>query len=385
MNDSADKEQHPSGRQIARGAAWMILFKMLDKGIGLVSTLILARLLVPADFGLVAMATAVLAFTQLMGAFGFDSALIQRQNVQREHYDTAWTFNVLVGVFTAIVLVALCVPMAGFYKDDRLIAILLVFGLASLIGGFENIGTVAFRKELNFRNEFKFLASKRIVSFVVTLALAWMLQSYWALVAGSVTGRLMSVWISYQLHPFRPRFSLAAKADLMHFSKWIFLSSLINFFTSRSTDFVLGRTVGSHELGIYNIGLEIASMPSTELIAPINRAVYPVYAKLAPDPVALREQFITIFGLICLVGFPVAGGLFRRRGSVCSRGAGREVAGGDSAHPDLHRLRTDRCLAIESVPGDRCHREAPGQHRSFRLPDGDHASPDHLGKPCGMA
>lgn len=308
-----EHDQKPSPmlkNQAARGAAWMVMFKAVDKSIGLLSTLILARLLVPADFGLVAMATAVLAFTQLMGAFGFDSALIQRQDVRREHYDTAWTFNVVVGVLSALVLLVLAVPMASFYNDDRLVAVLIVFSASSLIGGFENIGTVAFRKDLHFRAEFWFLASKRLVSFAVTIALALMFRSYWALVAGGVVGRLMSVWISFRLHPFRPRFSLAAKDDLMHFSKWIFLSSLINFFSSRSTDFVLGKTVGSHELGVYNISLEIASMPSTELIAPINRATYPVYAKLLPDPEALHRQFMVIFGFICLIGFPVAAGLF---------------------------------------------------------------------------
>nr|WP_315244060.1 lipopolysaccharide biosynthesis protein [uncultured Albidiferax sp.] len=299
-----------SGNQIAKGAAWLMLFKMVDKGVGLVSTLILARLLTPADFGLVAMATAVLAFSQLMSAFGFDSALIQRQEATREHYDTAWSFNVVFGVSIASLLVALSVPMAQFYGDPRLVAILIVLGFSALVGGFENVGTVAFRKDLNFRSEFHFLVAKRIATFVVTVGLAITLKTYWALVAGALAGRVMSLWISYRLHPFRPRFSLAARHDLMHFSKWIFLSSLIGFFTGRSTDFVLGRTVGSTGLGIYNVALEIASMPSTELIAPLNRAVYPVYARLASDPEALRARFLEVFGIICLIGFPVSGGLF---------------------------------------------------------------------------
>lgn len=299
-----------SGRDMAKGAAWLMAFKVVDKAIGLVSTLVLARLLAPADFGLVAMATVVVAFTQLMGAFGFDSALIQRQDANRGHYDTAWTFNVIFGVGAAVVVAVLAVPMAKFYRDDRLIAIMLVLGVGALAGGFENIGTVAFRKELDFRSEFRFLLVKRVASFTVTMVLAFSLRSYWALVIGSLTGQILSALISYQLHPFRPRLTLVARADLMHFSKWIFLSSLIGFFSSKSTDLILGRTVGSHGLGVYNIASEIAAMPSTELIAPLNRAVFPVYARLAGDMAELRTRFLSVFGLICLISMPVSFGLF---------------------------------------------------------------------------
>lgn len=299
-----------SGRQIASGAAWMMLFKIVDKGIGLISTLILARLLMPADFGLVAMATAVLAFTQLMSAFGFDTALIQRQDASRPHYDTAWTFNVIFGSVIAVLLLLLSVPTAHFYGEPRLTPILIVLAAGTLVGGFENIGTVAFRKELDFRSEFRYMLFKRLASFVVTLTLAFTLRSYWALVVGIVTGRAASVWISYRLHPFRPRLSLAKSADMMHFSKWIFVSSLIQFLQNRSTDFILGRTVGSHGLGVYNIAFEIASMPASEVIAPINRAAYPAYARLAVDPSALLERFLSIYAVISMVCFPIVALLF---------------------------------------------------------------------------
>ena len=127
---------HATGGQIARGAAWMMGFKLFDKSIGLISTLVLARVLTPADFGLVAMATAVVALLELMGAFGFDSALIQRQNTDRRHYDTAWTFNVMFGVSIATMLVLLAVPAAGFYHEPRLELMLPALAVGALIGGF---------------------------------------------------------------------------------------------------------------------------------------------------------------------------------------------------------------------------------------------------------
>ena len=296
----------------------MMGFKLLDKSVGLVSTLVLARVLTPADFGLVAMAMAVVALVGLMGAFGFETALIQRQNTDRNHYDTAWTFNVLFGVGVAAVLLVLAVPAASFYREPRLQLMLPALAVGALIGGFANIGTVAFHKELDFRKEFKFLLTKRLASFAVTVTLALIFQNFWALIAGTVTGSLMAVFISYVLHPYRPRLTLAARGDLMHFSKWLFISNLIQFLHSRSTDFILGRTVGSHGLGVYNIANEIAAMPSTELVAPLNRAVYPAYARLASAREKLWERFLEVFGIISLLAFPIAVGLYCVSGLVVS-------------------------------------------------------------------
>jgi len=299
-----------TGRQIVKGAAWLMGFKLLDKSIGLISTLILARLLTPSDFGLVAMAVSIVALLELMGAFGFDSALIQRQDTQRSHYDTAWTFNVIFGASIALLLVVAAIPAAAFYREPRLELMLPAMAVGALVGGFENIGTVAFRKELNFRMEFIYLFIKRIVVFVVVVLLAYTLRSFWALIWATVAGKCMAVLISYRLHPYRPRLSLAARGDLFGFSKWLFLSNLIQFLHSRSTDFILGRTVGSHGLGVYNLAAEIAAMPSTELIAPINRAVYPAYAQLANVRDKLLARFLEVYGLINLISFPVALGLF---------------------------------------------------------------------------
>jgi O-antigen/teichoic acid export membrane protein len=103
---------------------------------------------------------------------------------------------------------------------------------------------------------------------------------------------------------------LQAKGDLLHFSKWLFISNCIYFLQGKTMEFVLGRTVGAHALGIYNIGAEIATMPSTEMIAPINRVIYPAYAKLSKDLEQLQKRFIEILQMICAIGFPVAIGLF---------------------------------------------------------------------------
>lgn len=294
---------------LARGAGLMMALRLVERGIGLASTLILARILTPGDFGLVAMAMSVLTLIELMGAFGFDVALIQRQDAQRRHFDTAWTYNVLFSASVALLLL-LCAPFAAeFYREPKLRLVLSVLALGALVQGCENIGTVTFRKQMNFGQEFRFLLSKKLVSFAVTMALAFTLRNYWALVGGIIVGKLCAVLLSYRMHPFRPRFSLAASRDLFHFSKWLLVSNLILFLQNKSDSFILGRTVGAHDLGLYNVASEIAVLPSTELIAPINRAAFPAYAAQAADLEALRAKFLSVFSVIGLLAFPMSVGL----------------------------------------------------------------------------
>ncbi len=287
----------------------MLLARFAERCLGLVSLLILARVLVPADFGLVAMAISVIAFVELAGTFGFDLALIQREHPTREHYDTAWTLQVAFGLLCAGIIVVLAYPSSWFFNEPRLIPIMLVLAIGRAMQSFENIGTVDFQRQMNFARDFAFSAWKKVISFVVTVTLAVALESYWALIAGTLAGRLAGLTLSYTMQPYRPRFSLAARADLFAFSTWVFLVGLASFATQRTSHFVVGRQLGPAALGLYTVGSEIALLPATDLIAPINRAVFPGYARMASDPGTLRQGLVDILGAIWIIALPAGFGV----------------------------------------------------------------------------
>lgn len=291
-------------RKMAKGAAWLVLFRLTDRGIGFVSTLILARLLVPGDFGLVAMATALLAALELLGAFSFDLALVQNQQADRRHYDTVWTFAASFGVFKALALCALAAPMAAFYAEPRLEALVYAVALCTLVHGFDNVGVVSFQKELQLHKEFWFGLQRRLVGFAVTMLLAFWLRSYWALIGGMLATRVASLVASYLMSSYRPRLSFAAAAELFGYSKWLLLNNLLIFLNNRGMDFVIGKVGGARALGLYSVAYEIANLPTTELVWPIQRAVFPGYAKLAHDRNELRRAFIQVIGLVALITIP---------------------------------------------------------------------------------
>jgi len=204
---------------MAKGAAWTVFMRMAIRIIGLISTTILARLLVPADFGLVAMATMVWMALEAMGEFSFNVALIQNQAAGRHEYDTVWTMTILRGMVLALLMLALAGPAAAFFKEPRLEAIFHVLALVPVIQGFANVGIVDFQKHLRFDKDFVFMVGVKLSGFAVTVPLAFIWRSYWALVAGIVTAGVARLVLSYVLHPHRPRFTLVRWRRIFAFSK----------------------------------------------------------------------------------------------------------------------------------------------------------------------
>lgn len=288
----------------------MLLFKVGERTLAIASTAVLARLLVPADFGLVAMAMSLIAGVELFTTFGFDIALIRDREAPRAAYDSAWTLGVIASVVCAAALLLLTVPTASFYHEPRLVTVIPILALGTLIMGFENIGTVAFRKDMRFGHEFRFLILKKVAAFCVTVPLAIAFRSYWALVAGMLVSRVAGVVLSYALHPYRPRFCLIERARLMHISKWLLANNLIFFLCARIPEFITGRLSGPRSLGLYTVGAELAYMPTTEIVAPINRAIYPGYAQHSGDLNHLVEIYLKIASVLWMLALPAAIGVW---------------------------------------------------------------------------
>jgi lipopolysaccharide exporter len=297
------------GRQMAKGAAWMVFMRFSVRGLGLVSTIFLARWLVPEDFGVVALSTSVLFAVEAFGHFSFDIALIRNTKSERSHYDTVWTLAVIRGVVLALFVAAIAEPVARLLEEPRLPPIIYWLALTTLIDGFQNVGVVDFRKHMQFRREFTLVVVQKLISLVVTLSLAWMWREYWALVAGIVIGRITGIVMSYVMHSYRPRFCLAEWRELFGFSKWLLLNNIFHFISSQLDVFIIGRIFGAHSVGLYKVAAEISSLPSTELVAPIQRAIFPGFAKLAHDHKALCKSYIDGISILVLLALPAAGGI----------------------------------------------------------------------------
>ena len=297
------------GRSIAKGAAWMVAMRFSIRAMGFVSTLILARILAPAEYGLVALATLIVAATETLSEFNVDIYIIRVQNPSRAQYDTAWTISVLRGIVLGLCLALFAAPAAAFFDDVRLEAVVYVFAALCALDGFQNIGFIEFRKQMRFSKDFAFLFWPKAISYIGTVGAAFILRNYWALVVGSIIERPLRIAITYAMHRYRPTFALTHWREILGFSKWLLANNVIAMVYARADTFLLGRLLGTYSVGIYSVAYDLATLSTSEILAPIQRASYAGYATVANAPASLKKLFLDTWCLTVALVVPVAAGV----------------------------------------------------------------------------
>jgi O-antigen/teichoic acid export membrane protein len=263
---------------------------------GVVSTIILARLLTPADFGVVAIAMIVVGLLEMLSQTGQALAIIRHQSPTREHYDSAWTVSVLFGFGVALAIVAVAPLTRIYFHEPRSIVVMQCLALRAALGGLENIGTVDFRRDLQFGRVFSYNFYAKLFSFCITITLAIIVRNYWALVAGIVGGQFARTVLSYVMHPYRPRLSFREVSGIWSFSIWTFLRSIGTYLGSQVDHIAVGGIAGAASLGRYSVATDIASSPSSEINDPMIAVLYPVMSRLQNDPAQLRVLYLRALG-----------------------------------------------------------------------------------------
>jgi len=297
-----------SGRSLSKGAAWIGSSRLLVNALGLVSTLVLARLLVPEDFGLVAVAESIFALIAAITELSLAHSLVQHRDPRPHHYHTAWTLNLLRAVLLAAAMAAIGFPVARIYGDDRLIELFLVLAAATVIGGLENPMLVTFTRKLIFWQEFALNVASKLAGFAVAIAIAYVFRSFWALVLGSLAAQLTRVIVSYAVLPYRPRFSFRGYRDLLSFSVWLTLSNGIQTANWRLDPVVLGLFVPTGAVGQYTVGNRIAYLPVKEGLGPIRTLLFPAFSRMQDNLHRLRHAYLGAQGLMCLMAMPIGFG-----------------------------------------------------------------------------
>ncbi len=278
--------------------------------LGLASTMVLARLLTPADFGLVAVVVSLTTILDGLFDFGFDMALIRQQNPSRDDYDSAWTFRLLKALVFALAIVS-CSPWVAEYANaPEAFNISLIAALTILVRGFENIGTVDFQKNLAFHNLFKYRLYPRLLGVASTITLAFVLRSYWAIVLGTLMNYTYQVVFSYILSDYRPRFLLRGFSKLWGFSKWVLVNSISRQIFNAMDRLILSGYVTKQSLGYYSVGADLASIVTQELMTPVGSALMPGYAKLKHDHERLRSAFVVSTSVFIALILPAGIGVW---------------------------------------------------------------------------
>jgi O-antigen/teichoic acid export membrane protein len=294
MFSNDTRPQRSLGGHMLHGSFWTVAMRWSIRLLGLGNTVILARLLTPADFGIVSMAMIFIGLLEILNQTGQKQALVRLPEITREHYDTAWTLSVMMGLAIGL-LIFILAPLSSFYfHDPRTIPVMQCLALRAALGGFENVGPVAFRRDLQFDRVFLYGIYPKIASIVITVILAWIMRNYWALVIGILTTQVALIITSYSIHPFRPRFSLSKLDDIWSFSIWTLVRS-IGFQLNMNVEvFVIGGVTGATQMGRFTVADDLASSPSSELNAPMVSVLLPVMSTVQNDPGKLRNLYLRV-------------------------------------------------------------------------------------------
>ena len=302
-------DQSGEGSHLVRGAIWMIAMRWMMRGMGLFSTVVLARLLTPDDFGVVAIALIMVGLLETIAYLGVDLSLIKDQHAGRDDFDTAWSVQLIQGAMISLLLLV-CAPLiAAYFNEPRAVAVILWLAVRPIIDGLVNIGLVAFRKDLNFALEFRFHVATKLVGVVIQIGAALLFRNYWALVVGMIASSVTTVVMSYLLHPYRPRFTLTQAAKIWSFSQWLLVARVGSFFNRRADEFVVGNLLGTGAMGGYHVVYELASTPTSEIIMPMRRALFPALARVAQDAVVYQRMVIDTLRSSAVICFGLGVGL----------------------------------------------------------------------------
>jgi len=299
-------------KKVVRGGMWVFGLRIINRSLGLIRTIILARLLAPSDFGLLGIAMLAISTLETFSQTGFQAALIQKKENVESYLDTAWTVSAIRGVILFLILFLSAPLVAKFFNSPQATLVIKVIAVSTLLSGFRNIGILFFQKELEFNKQFIYQLLATLVDVTIAITLAFILRSVWALVWGGLAANFVRLFMSYILHPYRPhvRLDKGEFKELFGFGRWVLGSSILIFLVTQGDDIFVGKMLGVTALGFYQMAYLISNLPATEITHVISQVTFPAYSKMQNDVKRLREAYLDVLQLTAFISIPLAGGIF---------------------------------------------------------------------------
>jgi O-antigen/teichoic acid export membrane protein len=267
MNNASNK--------LINSASLLIAGKLFQRSVGLISIVILARVLIPQDFAIAAIISMVIYFFDVLSDLGNEQYIIQKKEVSDGDLDAAWTINILIKGCLTLLLV-LCIPFINsFYSEMQLTGALLVATCVLPIRALRNSGILLFHRELAYKQLFFLTIFQRLGSFCAVMLMIWIYPSFWALIIGDITSALIFTFGSYVVHTFRPSFSLKNIKQQWLFSRWLLAKNIIGYTRSQIDTFIVSSLFNARDLGRYYLSRDIVMLPSQNFLTP---AIQPLLA-----------------------------------------------------------------------------------------------------------
>jgi len=285
------------GRTLGTASSWL-------------TTLILARLLVPEDFGLVAMATVVMGFWAAFSDLGLTAALIQRKDLDDAHRDAAFWSSLAMGGVLFVVSVALSPVLAILYREPRVTLVVILSAVSLLLGPFAATHTSLLKRELKFGPVARIEAFRSISNGVSAIIAASFGLGYWSIVVGTLVGNAVVIPAYYIANPsWRPRLRGTREhaRQLFSFSLYVASSNTINYLSANLDYVIVGRVLGPFALGVYMLAYQVVTFPLTRISSLFNQVLFPALSSIQDDLEEVRRAYLGTTRSLAMITFPLLG------------------------------------------------------------------------------
>lgn len=288
-----------------KGSLMLIVESMGNKTVGVISTLILARVLVPDDFGLVAIAILLLGIVDVLGNTSSMNYLLRKEFVNDDDINTAFTLNMMVKLILCIIFFFSASFIAYYFNDQRLENVIHVFSLIILIKALSNPAEAYLRRNHEYAKIVKVSLVSKVISVLAAVSIALFFKSYWALVVGQLTSITVNTIGSYIIKPYSPKINFRNIKNQWEFSSWIIPQSVFGYLRTQLDTFLVSFNFSKDILGSYHVLKYLCYLPISNIIAPAIQPLTVELSKVKNCKTQLSKQYsITFFVTMCLA-FPI--------------------------------------------------------------------------------
>jgi len=292
-----------------KGLFWDFSGRIGLQGVGFVVSIVLARLLAPEEFGLLAIITVFINLASVFLDFGFSTALIQKQDVREEHFSAVFYLNVVMGLLLAAIVFFLAPLIGRFYEKEILLNITRLMAIGIFISSFGQVMRARLRRDMNFRPISLATIYAAIISGIIAMAMAWKGLGVWSLAVQSVILQLLTVIFLYLMCKLKInfRFSRSALSELWPFSSRLFFSGLLDTIFFNLDALIIGKLLSPATLGYYHRAKSLENFGFRYTASTIASVLLPGLSSLQNDPVKFREAVMKVFHILSFVSFLMCG------------------------------------------------------------------------------
>ena len=287
-----------------KGIAWVGIFRVSSRIVAFARIAIIARVLLPAQFGIFGVAGLVLTLLETLTITGINVFLVQEKENIDLYIDTAWVISIIRGTLIAILILLITPLIINFFHIPEARNVLLLMSIVPFLRGFINPSIVKFQRELQFKKEFWFKFPIYLIESAVLIVLAIVTRSAVSFVWGMIAGVFFEIVLSFLFTAPRPKLSFdkIKMKKIINRGKWVTAFGVFDYLFQNTDDLVVGKILSKSSLGIYQVAYKISSLPITEIAHVFSRVTFPVYRKISEDKDRLKRALLkTTLGVSALV------------------------------------------------------------------------------------